>query len=614
LDAWWRQGEHPLDAEEALVSDTKKTSRAWWPYAVAVAMTIAAVAVGWWFVANRESPLAVVRSALPLPADASNAVPALSPDGTFLVYSPLPRSGRPGPLHIKRIDELASHPIAGTEGAVQPFFSPDASWIGYFANGTLYKVARTGGAPIPLASARSGRGGTWLSDDTIVFSPHHLVGLSRVSAKGGEVTDVTVPNRVEMERSHRWPSAIPDSNVVLFTMHRATADTYDDADIESVDVTTGKRILVVHGGFNPSITASGHLIFGRQGKIWAAPFDKKTLQLTGNPTAVLDGVAYFGSAGLLAMTVSSAGTLVYAPGGDFAATQLLWSDRTGKQTPLIGKRASYTWARLSPDGKFLAVGIDDGVPRVWLLDLERGALTRRTQGFDAESPIWSPDGLTLAFEQDSYQPDGRPLANFVMVPRDGNDDSATILKSSENSLEAQGFDWSPDGSWIATFNRQNISLLSVTDPAKIDPILHGRDEVYAPRFSPNGRLLAYESNVAGRSEVYVMEIGGHRRRWQISTDGGAYPVWSRSGHEIYYRQTQPPLIMMSKIATTDVFSHSRPQPLFDAPPGTGNELAFDVTADGRFILISGAQDIWRTNGLVMVQNWFEELRQKVRAP
>jgi serine/threonine-protein kinase len=605
LDTWWDQGKRSADPHSAPVA--AGAGRRGWPRAAALWFAAAAtIGVAAWLTAGRDAPAPeVIRSAIPTPREAVNALPIISPDGTQLVYNTVSQSGFSGPLYIKAVHELAGRPIPETATPLPPFFSPDGNWIGYFSRGTLYKVATRGGDSLALAPAPNARGGAWLDDDTIVFAADHMTGLSRVPAIGGTATVISSPDRRKRERTHRYPFAVPGTRAVLFVVHHASGDSFDDADIEALRLDTGERTLVLRGGSNPIVAASGHLLFARRGQIWAAPFDVEKLRLTGPAMPVVDGVAHERGTGRMAMTLSAGGTLVYAPGGSFSDRQLVWADRAGRLTPALVQRGSYQLPRISPDGRFIVVGIDDGVARVWLLDIVRGVLTRRTTGWDAEVPFWSPDGDSIVMSQGII---GAVETQFdlLSMPRDASEDAAAVILP-----QAFGFDWSSDGSRIVVGQERGaLSILSLR-PRSVTRVVEPRENGQNPRLSPDGRWLAYSSPTAGRSEVFVAQLDASRRRFQISSAGGVFPVWSRDGRELYFRQPEPPLVMVVTIDAQPPFSASRPQTLFEAPPGTTAELSFDVAPDGRFLFVSGPQETWRATGMVMVQNWFEELRRKV---
>lgn len=623
LDAWWQRGRKRLEVEPAATRDDalRPTLRRRLSQSIAVIsaflLLTAVVGAAIWLFAQRSDPGSsgvVARSVIPLPPGASSAYSlAVSPDGSHLAYV-----GWTGPLasprlYLKAMNALASSPVAGTEGAAYPFFSPDGRWIGFFANRQLKKVAVTGGAPVTLAEARQPRGATWGAADTIVYAPQPLGGLWRISAGGGTPVQVTTPDRSRFERSHREPHLLPGGRAALFVVHRATHASFDDADIEAVILETGERRVVVQGGMAPVYTSSGHLAFGRHGVLLAAPFDLNRLATTAPPTAVIDGVRTQSYTGRVAYGVSGTGTLVYAPGHSFEANRnLVWVDRSGKETVTSLPAKPFMYPRIAPDGRHAVIEVDNGSPKLWVYDLAREILTRRPLEWDTEEPVWTRDGRGLTFGWNPFAPDGTSRSNVYVQPLDGSSPPRALTRAPLPSYWV--YDWTPDGRQFlfgqVTSMQQDLWLVAIDGDGVPRPLATTPYNERAARFAPNGRWLAYVSDESGREEVYIQSFPGPGEKKQVSIDGGHEPVWARDGSEIYYR-ADGNRMMVAEIGAHEALAVSRPRTLFTGAyfGFSGLPPQYDVTADGRFLMIKTPEGAKDPTELVLVQNWFAELNR-----
>jgi eukaryotic-like serine/threonine-protein kinase len=539
---------------------------------------------------------------------------AISPDGTRLVY--VAGRGESKQLYLRSMDRLEVTPLGGTENASSPFFSPDSQWIGFFADGKLKKVNLHGGSPTTVSDATNDdRGGSWGSDDTIIFAPSASSGLMRVPASGGAPQALTSPDASERERTHRWPEILPGGKAVVFTIGSVdTPDYYLDAKIAVQSLETGKReILPVEGTF-ARYDPAGYLVFAQHGGLFAVPFDLKHLQVTGPPVRVLDDVAMDASTGAIDFSLSRTGALSYLPGGwSYADLVLAWVDRKGSVLPLAAPRRAYRNAHLSPDGKQVAVSDQgSGSSGIWVYDIPRGTMMRLTYAAD-NYPLWTPDGKRIAYMEGL----NRTFA-IKWKPADGSGPEETLV-GSQNFVQVPT-SWSPDGKFLAYTSTGGGADWAV----RVWP-LEGNHEPQefaktgslrgAARFSPNGRWIAYASNESGRPEVYVEPFPGPGGKWQISTEGGQWPVWAHDGRELFY-------LNGSKIISVGVtiqpgFISSTPRVLADVPGETpsfyaGNE--FEVSPDGQHFLFIKAREQNALPGEVrVVLNWDEGWKSLVRA-
>ena len=591
-------------------------SRIAWPLVAILAVVAAFAAWNAWFKpAPAPAPIrftAELGAEDPIETGAGPHI-ALSPDGTTLVFL----AGASETLHLRRIDRLQAEPLKGTEDAAHPFWSPDGQWIGFFQDNKIKKISVSGGAPLTLCDASGAhRGATWSDKDTIVFAPSTVTGLWRVPASGGAAEQITEPDREQKERSHRWPHALPGGTHVLFTSQSQGQD-FDEATIEAIDLRTLERTVIHRGGAFPIYTASGHLLFGRQATLYAAPFNPRTLELLTPPEPVLAGVSTEPSNGAVHVTVSDNGTLVYNTGEATAFQNRIFSlDREGNATPVDPELRGYVTAAVSPGGDRLAVQL---VPEgqtsfdVWVYEIERQILSRLTFGEgDEMSPVWSPDGNWIA-----YCDTGDGFAPNIFIKRA---DGAGEPRRLTESLNAQfPVSWSQEANAIAF--QEDVGETS-WDILTLDPDdENATPEVFIrtpfmegdPVFSPDGRWLAYSSNESGQFEVYVRSYPGPGGRWQVSSDGGGKPVWSPKGDEIFYLWNSS-VYAAPVTATDNALRVGRPIKLHDnGPPATFFRPQFDVMPDGEtFIALKPESDddeIPQTT-LEFVLNWFTELNEK----
>jgi serine/threonine protein kinase len=594
------------------------------PWSITI-MAVGAAIVLWspWQTTSLERPLMRFVHSLPPGQTIENVesfglAMSLSPDGSQLVYTGTD-SGGGTQLYRRPIDQFEFTPIPSTEGAGNPFFSPDGRWVGFFAEGKLKKVSLMGGAPISLCEAQSGYGASWGADETIIFSPAFTSGLFRVSATGGTPQIITNLKSEQGEISHRWPEILPDGKSVLFTIN--TGMDADDKRIAILSLETGERRVLVKDGTHARYASAGYLIYLRAGSLLAAPFDVELLEVTGPAVRVLDGVKSSGAGGGY-YSFSRNGSFVWVPAAGLTASisefssavsltvaesALLWVDRRGQTQQLLLPSRHYWGPSFSPDGRRLALTIDLDI---FILDLDRGALTRFTFEGRNHIPIWTSDGQRLTF---SSARKGHP--NLFWKMADGSGIAEQLLTSKQHQDPGS---WSPDGKIMAYAELHpetnwDIWLLRMEDERRSEPFLQTRFNEYHPMISPDGRWLAYSSDESGRLEVYVRPFPDGRGKWLISTEGGREPLWARDGEELFYRTGGK--LMTVAIETESSFVAGKPRLLFEwefdsremTPFGSPN---YDVSPDGRFLMIKPDPSPPSAQ-INFILNWFEELKRLV---
>ena len=530
---------------------------------------------------------------------------ALSPDGRHLVY--VGRGENTVQLYHRPLVRLEAMAIPGTQGARGPFFSPDGEWVGFFAESKLKKVSLRAGHVQDVCDVPSAHGGIWGLDDTIFFSMSHTSGLSWVSADGGSPETLTTV--AEGKEAHGWPSVLPRGEEILFTI--VEGDALKNTRIGVLSLETGEQRTVLEGGFFPRYLPTGHLLYAAGDELLAVPFDVDELEVTGSPIPILDNVSREEN-GIPQISFSKAGSIAYVPGDPASEERtLVWVDRKGTVQPLDDSRRYWSFPRLSPDGKRLAVAIGRESHDIWIYELDRGALTRLTFDGTNLNPLWTPDGDRVTFQSSREG----PLQGF-WIAADGSGTPERIMHGDVVSWPSS---WSPDGRHLAYVQYDSatvadIWLLALDGEKRPRPFLNTAFYEVSPVFSPDGRSIAYESNETGRYEVYVRRVSG-RGKWQVSTEGGAEPLWSRDGKELFYRNGDK--MMAVSIQLEPEFKAGKPRVLFEgrfaspvSPSLTGRN--YDVTPDGRrFVMIKESEQESASVQINVVLNWFEELKRLV---
>jgi len=531
---------------------------------------------------------------------------ALSPDGTHLAYVAI-QDGKQR-LYLRAIDSLSAAPIPGTDGAVNPFFSPDSQWLGFFAGNRLKKISVSGGAAQTLADAVFPRGASWSGRGMIVFGPASASVLRQVSEVGG--MPQTLTRLAKGEVSHRWPEFLPGGKALLFNT-AATNFNWTNAQLVVESLGTGERRNLLTAATQPRFASSGHLIYAQGGSLMAVPFDSQRLEVTGAAVPVVEAVLQSSTSGGAQYSISTTGALVYVPGGaQTDQRNLVWVNRNGAEQPVAAPARAYLFPRVSPDGSQVSAAITGQDTQVWLYDFARETLTRVTfEGNVNLNAVWTPDGKRIAFNSSK---DG-PLSLFWQRA----DGSGGLERLTTSEYPHVPMSWSPDGQLLAFMevnptSGYDIWVLRLSD-RKAQPFLRTPFNESSPRFSPDGRWLAYISDESGRYEVYVQPYPGPGGKWQISTEGGTEPTWNPNGRELFFRNGDK--MMTVNIAAQSGFSASKPRMLFEGPyvPSPATATNYSISPDGqRFLMLkpADASDVAPTQ-INVVLNWFEELKRRV---
>ncbi len=619
-----------IEIEEALTAapavDTPTAAaetRGWrgriaWP-AVAGVIAVIAIAFAIGYVLRTPKVPEAIRFFISLPEKWSLAGPgasasgvpaplAVSPDGRRIVFLAEGTDGK-YLLWVRTLDSLTPQALAGTEGDLDPFWSPDSRFIGFFADGKLKKIEVSGGPPIALCDASGpAAGGTWNRDGVIIFAPTTRSALQKISASGGVPAAATALG--QGESAHWQPFFLPDGRHFLYHVNPSPAggSTY----LASLD--SAERKLLLSADSTNVLYSQGHLLFLRETTLMAQPFDTRRLALTGEAFPIADQIQTQGSNPYGVFSTSENGILVYETGTGGAGSQLVWFDRTGKQIGVVGDSAAYADLELSPDGKRASVSVlsQSGRRRdIWLYDVARGLRTRFTfDGEDEQSVIWSPDGSSLVFGVKRKQ-------NLDLYQKASNGVGTEQLLFEDNVGNKYPTSWSPDGRFILYFTGTSsprtgadLFILPLSGDRKPIPFLNTQFNEIAGHFSPDGRWVAYYSNESGRYEVYVASFPGPGGKWQISTAGGKSARWRRDGTELFFLNPDNKLMVAEVKGKGSSLEVGAVKPLFQTRAASPNyQYPYDVSADGQSFLINTLPEQTASEPITVVVNWTEGLKK-----
>ena len=528
----------------------------------------------------------------------------LSPDGTRLVYISQSR------LFTRPLDQAKATEMAGTQGALAPFFSPDGQWVAFFASAKLKKVSIQGGPAIDLCDAPLPNGGSWGEDGNIIASIE-ISGLSRIPSGGGTAKQVT--ELAPGETIHRWPQILPGGRAVLFSAYRSMTG-LDGANIEVMSWGDRRRKTILRGGTWGRYLPTGHLVYINKGVLFAVAFDPDRLEVRGTPMPVLEGVAYSTASGSAELDFSRTGALIYQSGrSGRGLVTVQWLDDSGKTWPVLAVPGNYLNPVVSPDGKRLAI---TSAGDIWVYDLGRENMMRITIGGGAANLLWSADGQYIAF---------RSAGGIFWTRADGTGDQQQLTQSKDPQMP---WSFSADGKRLAFVAVQPASGADLwTIPVEStasglraagnpEPFLQTSFDERSPMFSPGGRWLAYCSNKSGDYQIYVQAFPDKSGKKQISSGGGLYPAWSRNGREIFFRDFKGRVMVASYTVNGDSFLPDKPR-LWSGkrPAHFSTTRSYDPAPDGnRIVALMPAEDPreqMSQDHLVFLLHFFDELRRRI---
>jgi serine/threonine-protein kinase len=545
---------------------------------------------------------------------------AISPDGSRMAFV---GCGGSCQLYLRELSEIDARPLPGTEGANSPFFSTDGRWMGFAAQGKLKKIDLEHDTVVTLAEARSLRGASWGEDGTIFFATGNS-GLLRVSADGGEVEAVTTPEPGEYD--HRWPQILPEGRGVLFEViqqHAAFSTPGSRGhNVAILDLEDGEKRTLVESAVCPKYALSGHILFGRDGVVYAAPFDRERFELLRPPSPVLEDVAMGSSpskspnlSGIVAYDLSRDGTLLYSPlEARLPKRTLVTFDRKGVREALSPLQLAYDNLLYSPGGTRIAVTVrsDTSVWDAFVLDMRSGAWRR----VNVREEVSTSGRFEQSYQVTAWMPDGERILlsvdlGMLLVTVDGGEPHERFPFVAAGNASV-----SPDGSAFlaATQPRPqewDLWRVALTGENAAEPWLATPSREDNPIFSPDGRWVAYESNDSGQMEIYVRPYRGSAVRHQVSTGGGYRGRWSRDGRELFFLSRRS--LWSASVDTSSGFDAEPPQKLFDLPEDIEGTY-YDVSPDSqKFVMVQRDPLEMRPLDLVVVPGWVEEMKARLAA-
>ncbi len=527
---------------------------------------------------------------------------ALSPDGTRLVIEAIVRGRRR--LFLRPLDSDNAAELDGTNGAEAPFWSPDGRFIAFFADGKLKKIPAAGGPSEELCAASFDIVGSWNREGTILFSQlSSRPGIYRVSDKGGEALRVTSADPSHRDVADIWPHFLPDGRRFLYMASVAGDRPPREVRVASLDSKESR--VVTRLDSRVEYAAPGYLLYVRDATLFAQPFDEASARLAGEPLLVAENIHYFFGPGHASFSVSQTGVLAYQAAAP--TSRLVWLDRTGREIGTLGQPAVLNGFRISAEGQKVAAAIEDkrtGTSDVWVFELQRGVSTRlHSDPMDEKSPVWSADGSKVLYRSDRK---GVPDIYEIAVG---------VLGSERRLLDQQGVqqpeDVSRDGRFLVYCNNTQttapeIWILPLNGDPKPLPWLQTRFAERSPRFSPDGRWIAYESDESGDPEVYVARTEGGGEKQRLSPAGGRLPRWRQDGKEMYY-VTPNGFLMAVPIALGARLETGAPVKLFHVEAVIEN---YDVTPDGSRFLVSTPSEKFRESPIRVIVNWPATLKSE----
>jgi serine/threonine-protein kinase len=538
---------------------------------------------------------------------------SISPDGTVIVFVAAQTNSSDVALWTRRLDQLEASSLRGGASGENPVVSPDNAWVAFTdrADGRVLKKVSILGGPATVVGRTPDAiaGEAWTADGAIVFGGA-TSGLMTVPDGGG--TPAALTQLEKGEAAHRWPSVVPGTSILLFAIGVGS-----DYQLAAIDRASGRLVRFKVQGTQPRYAPTGHIVYAQgDGALRAVAFDPKTLSVMGNPVPVVEGVTVRGS-GSADFDLALDGRLIYASGAAGDAKRLLvWTDRSGAETPIAAPVRAYNYATLSPDGTRVSLDIRDAAQTVWVWDLKHESLVRLTSADRTSSyGVWSTDSQSV-FVQSPL--DGRAELYRIRADATGQPELLTDPASKHGVVYPNAA--TPDGKQLVfrivpqSGAKNDLDAVSLTDHA-VHPVLATEHDELNATLSPDGKWMAFESDLSGRKEIYVRPFPDtSASQFALSTSGGIKPRWSPTGREIFYLSPDNKLIAVP-VDTSKGFTSSKPVPLFDTRSYYDGAVGrnYDVSLDGkRFLMIKETETGGVQTPITIVIDWAEELRAKFK--
>jgi len=539
--------------------------------------------------------------------------PVFNSDGTAVAFCARSQKERDS-IWVQSLNELTPRKLDGTEGASFPFWSADGRFVGFFADEHLKKIPASGGPVTILAETPNPRGASWNQDNVIIYEPDYRDTLWRISATGGTPARLTKFDAGK-HTTHRWPQFLPDGKHFLFFATSHAGDTEHGIYYGSLEDGSYKHVLDSDSGGQ---YASGYLLYHLQSQLLAQQFDAATGTVSGEPATVASLVEQDTGTWHTSFAASQNGMLVYEPGSKALGSDLMWTDRTGKELGKVAERSFYKGAgRFSPDGKRLAVAMGDPQADIWVLDLARGSRTQLTFGGATYlEPSWSADGQRVVYVRQMGTTMMQGTSICTRLASGGGQEEVLMETNSSTPATLLSPQLSPDGRFLVHTEQAGPSLtgvwaLPLTGDKKPFVVVQPETpqaRIVQYRLSPDGKWLAYSATGSGREEVYVTQFPSGQGRWRVSQNGGTFPTWRGDSKEIWYFGWDSALHAGAVNASSSEFELAPVQTLFTMSYVTAVGNAYDVTPDGKRVVVSTFPESVPTP-LVLVTNWTGELKK-----
>ena len=587
------------------------------PWMITGAVIIVSLFLIFFLRTNKSTEQDITKLSVIIPQDnppylTDNQIISISPDGKYIAY--IGTKNGSSQIFLRSITDFNMISLEETEGADNPFFSPDGKWIAFFSNGKLKKISVNGGTPETLCDAPGDRRGYWADNGKIYFSPNYASGIMEISSDGGNETVVTKLDSSKSERTHRWCQVLPGSKWILYTIGNQTnVNSYDNSLIALQSLVNNKRYILNVSGDMVRYIEPGILIIARNDNLYAAKFNPDDPNNIAPPITILQNVAGNPSSGVSYYDISESGSLIYLPGAGENNFSLALVDMNGKISPLKLDKDNYQNPRFSSDGSKIALTIGK-VPEtdgnIWMYNLKENTLNRFTFGQGNYDPLWSKDGKYIYYASGMSGSEG-----ILMRPSDGSASAQRIFVT-QDLLYPQSI--TPDSKYliIGKFSgstQGDIVELNIHDE-QLDTLISTNNNEVNGEVSTDGKWFLYCSNETGNSAVYLKSYPDLKGKWQVSNGSGLDPIWSPKGDKVFYLNPQNKLMSVS-ITTKPTLIIGNPQVLFDVSDMLLQDALganYDISPDGKkFIFVLRNDQQKNHNEINVVLNWKKELERKL---
>jgi len=538
--------------------------------------------------------------------------PQLSPDGKHIAFKGTDTTGNTK-IWIRSMNSRQARPLAGTEGALRPFWSPDSRYLAYSqGRNQLKKIPINGGPPQLIGEFDGAADGTWGVNGIILFDGGSTDSIRQVSASGGMATAASAMNRDSGEVFHAWPEFLPDGDHFLYLSSTDSSFSENNYLLCIGSLSSNKAIKLFKVSSKVKYCSLGYILYVRDKILLAQAFDADKLEITGEPIPVAEDVARMTGSAVSYFSASNEGTLVYMNSNASANNELVWLDREGNELSKIGEPGKYGDIALSPDGNRLLYAIENPQSETkdfWMYDLRRDVTSRFSfEDGNEFGAVWSDDGSTVYYNNGDF-----PNIKKYKKSSSGIGDADLILDTVKYIciLTDVSRDSKKAALTTAAVNNPDIEMIDLTSDGQPYPIIKTPQDEFLGRFSPNDKYLAYIVTESNRSDLYIRRLDETGGKWQISNTDIRGFIWDPDGKEILYMNSDWDLISVP-LNYTNGLSIGSPKKLFTRRISFSDELGLkrvDMTPDGRKFLLVSALDDEKKPEFNVVLNWHKKLEE-----